>query len=89
MSGAFFYLSISPLFDKKHLRLTVILRKIVINFVKQWIVMNPPFAIEHLRAQFPALQAQDNQASVTYLDSAATTQLPQTVIDRLKELPIA
>ena len=45
--------------------------------------MNAPFSIEQLRDQFPALHAQDNQDNVTYLDSAATTQLPQVVIDTL------
>ncbi|MCG3731929.1 cysteine desulfurase CsdA [Vibrio cincinnatiensis] len=36
-----------------------------------------------IRAQFPALTQQINQAPLVYLDSAATTQKPQCVIDTL------
>ncbi|MCG3729242.1 cysteine desulfurase CsdA [Vibrio cincinnatiensis] len=39
--------------------------------------------ITAIRAQFPALTQQINQAPLVYLDSAATTQKPQCVIDTL------
>ncbi|MDF2154392.1 cysteine desulfurase CsdA [Vibrio sp. CAU 1672] len=39
------------------------------------------FNVDHIRAQFPALKQSVNQAPLVYLDSAATTQKPQCVID--------
>ena len=42
--------------------------------------------IAAIRAQFPALQQQVNDSSLVYLDSAATTQKPQVVIDALVRL---
>ncbi|NAW56973.1 MULTISPECIES: cysteine desulfurase CsdA [unclassified Vibrio] len=39
--------------------------------------------IAAIRAQFPALQQQVNDSSLVYLDSAATTQKPQVVIDAI------
>lgn len=39
--------------------------------------------ISAIRAQFPALQQQVNGSELVYLDSAATTQKPQVVIDAL------
>ncbi len=38
-----------------------------------------------IRAQFPALNQQVNASPLVYLDSAATTQKPQVVIDALSE----
>ncbi len=42
-----------------------------------------PLDILALRAQFPVLQQQVNGAPLVYLDSAATTQKPQCVIDAI------
>ncbi|NLS13114.1 cysteine desulfurase CsdA [Vibrio sp. SM6] len=42
------------------------------------------FDINQIRAQFPALTQQVNQQPLIYLDSAATTQKPQCVIDVLQ-----
>jgi len=39
--------------------------------------------IEAIRGQFPALQQSVSDQSLVYLDSAATTQKPQVVIDTL------
>ncbi|MEG3754398.1 cysteine desulfurase [Psychromonas arctica] len=39
--------------------------------------------IEQLRKQFPILQQQVNQHPLVYLDNAATTQKPQSVIDAI------
>lgn len=39
--------------------------------------------IQHIRNQFPALTQQVNQQPLIYLDSAATTQKPQVVIDAI------
>jgi cysteine sulfinate desulfinase len=41
--------------------------------------------IQHIRNQFPALTQQVNQQPLIYLDSAATTQKPQTVIDAISD----
>ncbi|UTT85379.1 cysteine desulfurase CsdA [Vibrio pelagius] len=41
--------------------------------------------IQHIRKQFPALTQQVNQQPLIYLDSAATTQKPQVVIDAISE----
>ena len=43
------------------------------------------FNIESLRAQFPILNQQVNGAPLVYLDSAATTQKPQCVIDAITD----
>ncbi|MAJ55443.1 MAG: cysteine desulfurase CsdA, partial [Gammaproteobacteria bacterium] len=39
------------------------------------------FNVEQIRAQFPALKQEVNGRPLVYLDSAATTQKPQAVID--------
>ncbi|MBA5763305.1 cysteine desulfurase CsdA [Vibrio sp. 404] len=41
--------------------------------------------ITAIRSQFPALNQQVNDQSLVYLDSAATTQKPQTVIDAISQ----
>lgn len=41
--------------------------------------------IPHIRNQFPALTQQVNQQPLIYLDSAATTQKPQVVIDAISD----
>jgi len=41
------------------------------------------FDAKHIAAQFPALQQQVNGQRLVYLDSAATTQKPQCVIDTI------
>ena len=41
--------------------------------------------IQHIRNQFPALTQQVNQQPLIYLDSAATTQKPQVVIDAISD----
>ena len=41
--------------------------------------------IQHIRSQFPALSQQVNQQPLIYLDSAATTQKPQVVINAISE----
>ncbi|MEZ8286169.1 cysteine sulfinate desulfinase [Vibrio splendidus] len=41
--------------------------------------------INHIREQFPALSQTINQQPLIYLDSAATTQKPQVVIDAITE----
>lgn len=41
--------------------------------------------IQHIRNQFPALIQQVNQQPLIYLDSAATTQKPQVVIDAISD----
>lgn len=41
--------------------------------------------IQHIRNQFPALTQQVNQQPLIYLDSAATTQKPQAVIDAISD----
>ena len=41
--------------------------------------------INHIREQFPALSQTINQQSLIYLDSAATTQKPQVVIDAISQ----
>lgn len=43
------------------------------------------FNIEALRAQFPLLHQEVNGAPLVYLDSAATTQKPQCVIDAITD----
>lgn len=43
-----------------------------------------PFDVEAVRAQFPALHQQARGQRLAYLDNAATTQKPQTVIDALR-----
>jgi len=41
------------------------------------------FDVEEIRAQFPALKQEVNGRPLVYLDSAATTQKPQAVIDAI------
>ena len=43
----------------------------------------PPLNIENIRNLFPALQQTVYGKKLTYLDNAATTQKPQSVLDRL------
>jgi cysteine desulfurase/selenocysteine lyase len=43
-----------------------------------------PFDVEAVRRDFPILRERVNGRPLTWLDSAATTQKPQSVIDRLK-----
>ncbi|MCG9552844.1 cysteine desulfurase CsdA [Vibrio sp. Isolate32] len=43
------------------------------------------FNINHIREQFPALSQTINQQPLIYLDSAATTQKPQVVIDAISQ----
>lgn len=45
--------------------------------------MSSEFYIERLRAQFPILNQQVNENKLVYLDNAATTQKPQSVIDAI------
>ena len=45
--------------------------------------MSSEFYIERLRAQFPILNQQVNESQLVYLDNAATTQKPQSVIDAI------
>ncbi len=42
-----------------------------------------PFDIGRIRAQFPALHQQVNDHELVYLDNAATTQKPESVLDAL------
>jgi len=42
-----------------------------------------PFDVERIRADFPILQLQIDGKSLVYLDNAASSQMPQQVIDRL------
>jgi len=44
-------------------------------------VLHPPFDIERVRADFPILQRRVRGKPLVYLDNAATSQKPQTVID--------
>lgn len=41
--------------------------------------------LRHIREQFPALKQEVNQQPLVYLDSAATTQKPQVVIDAISQ----
>jgi cysteine desulfurase / selenocysteine lyase len=45
---------------------------------------SPPFDVNLARRDFPILQEQVNGRPLIWLDNAATTQKPQSVIDRLK-----
>ncbi|MCE2596858.1 cysteine desulfurase [Motilimonas cestriensis] len=45
--------------------------------------MSQSFSVSALRAQFPVLQQSCNGHALVYLDSAATTQKPQSVIDAM------
>lgn len=47
--------------------------------------MSTPFDVAAIRAQFPILQTTARGKPLVYLDNAATTQKPQTVIDALVE----
>ena len=42
-----------------------------------------PFDVERIRADFPILQRRIEGKPLVYLDNAASSQMPQTVIDRL------
>ena len=42
-----------------------------------------PFNVERIRADFPILQLQVNDKPLVYLDNAASSQMPQQVIDRM------
>jgi len=44
---------------------------------------NKPFDVERIRADFPILQLQIDGKPLVYLDNAASSQMPQQVIDRL------
>jgi cysteine desulfurase/selenocysteine lyase len=44
---------------------------------------HPPFDVQALRRDFPILQERVNGRQLVWLDNAATTQKPQSVIDRL------
>ena len=41
------------------------------------------FDVEHIRADFPILELQVEGKPLVYLDNAASSQMPQQVIDRL------
>ena len=41
------------------------------------------FDVETIRAQFPILAREVNGTALHYLDNAATTQVPQTVLDAI------
>ncbi|GAK85276.1 cysteine desulfurase CsdA-CsdE main protein CsdA [Vibrio ponticus] len=43
------------------------------------------FDVASIRSQFPALSQDINNQSLVYLDSAATTQKPQVVIDAISQ----
>lgn len=43
----------------------------------------PMFNVEHIRADFPILKLQVSGKPLVYLDNAASSQMPQPVIDRL------
>ena len=43
----------------------------------------PAFDVGHLRADFPVLKLEVNGKPLVYLDNAASSQMPQPVIDRL------
>ncbi|MDO6500345.1 cysteine desulfurase CsdA [Photobacterium sanguinicancri] len=47
--------------------------------------MTAQFSIDAIRAQFPALQQSCNGQPLVYLDSAATAQKPQVVIDTIQQ----
>ena len=46
---------------------------------------SPPFDVQRVRANFPALHQQVHGHPLVYLDNAATTHKPQTVIDALRK----
>jgi cysteine desulfurase/selenocysteine lyase len=45
--------------------------------------LSSAFDVEHIRADFPILQLQVEGKPLVYLDNAASSQMPQQVIDRL------
>ncbi len=47
----------------------------------------PAFDIERVRADFPILQIEVEGRPLVYLDNAASSQMPQPVIDRLVRYP--
>jgi cysteine desulfurase / selenocysteine lyase len=47
-------------------------------------VVRAPFDVQQIRRDFPILQERVNGRPLIWLDNAATTQKPQSVIDRLK-----
>ena len=44
---------------------------------------NSTFDVERIRADFPILKLKVNDKPLVYLDNAASSQMPQQVIDRL------
>jgi cysteine desulfurase/selenocysteine lyase len=56
-----------------------------VNVVKSTANLNSPmvFDVESIRANFPILQLQIDGKPLVYLDNAASSQMPQIVIDRL------
>ena len=44
---------------------------------------SPAFEVERIRADFPILSLRVNDKPLVYLDNAASSQMPQPVIDRL------
>jgi len=46
--------------------------------------VSAPFDVNLVRGDFPILQGRVNGRQLVWLDNAATTQKPQSVIDRLK-----
>lgn len=51
--------------------------------VNKVVSLSQSFSVSALRAQFPVLQQSCNGHALVYLDSAATTQKPQSVIDAM------
>ncbi len=46
-------------------------------------VVAPAFDVERVRADFPILQTEVEGKPLVYLDNAASSQMPQQVIDRM------
>lgn len=49
----------------------------------EWVSGRPPFDVNLVRRDFPILQERVNGRQLVWLDNAATTQKPQSVIDRI------
>jgi cysteine desulfurase/selenocysteine lyase len=47
------------------------------------VALAPVFEVERVRADFPILQIEVEGKPLVYLDNAASSQMPQQVIDRL------